>query len=136
MISHKSSTISWRDKHIVLWTLNRQAKIFSRTLLSKFAKIYGFIRVLDGEIKHFVLFDYGLFDKIWDKIKYFITEKGGIADRINHNFAKIRIDSYDSLPSEKILTFCNIVIYIKSVVNKNKNQYYHNIFLEKGSYKD
>ena len=105
-------------------------------MLSKFAKIYGFIRVLDGEIKHFVLFDYGLFDKIWDKIKYFIIEKGGIADRINHNFAKIRIDSYDSLPSEKILTFCNIVIYIKSVVNKNKNQYYHNIFLEKGSYKD
>ena len=98
--------------------------------------LYGFIRALDGEIKHFVLFDYELFDKIWDKIKYFITKKSGIANRIKYSFAKIRIDSYDSLPSEKILTFCNIVICIKSVVNKNKNQYYHNIFLEKGSYKD
>ena len=27
-------------------------------------------------------------------------------------------------------------ILIKSVVNKNKNEYYYNIFLEKGSYKD
>ena len=25
---------------------------------------------------------------------------------------------------------------IKSVVHKNKNKYYYNIFLEKGSYKD
>ena len=36
----------------------------------------------------------------------------------------------------KILTFHNVVVLIKSVVNKNKNKYYYNIFLEKGSYKD
>ena len=41
----------------------------------------------------------------------------------------------NSLPIEKILTFHNVVILIKSVVNENKNHYY-NIFLEKGSYKD
>ena len=28
------------------------------------------------------------------------------------------------------------MIIIKSVVNKHKNNYYYNIFLEKGSYKD
>ena len=43
---------------------------------------------------------------------------------------------YNSLPTEKILTFHNIIILIKSVVDKNKNNYYYNIFLEKGSYKD
>ena len=43
---------------------------------------------------------------------------------------------YDSLPVEKILAFHNAIIFIKSVVNKNKNNYYCNIFLEKGSYKD
>ena len=48
--------------------------------------------VLDGKIKHLVLFDYGLFDKICDKIKYLISEKSGTADSINHNFGKIRID--------------------------------------------
>ena len=61
--------------------------------------------------------------------------KSGITDSINHNFGKIRIDSYNSLPIEKILTFHNVIILIKSVVNKNENKYYYNIFLEKGSYK-
>ena len=35
-----------------------------------------------------------------------------------------------------ILTFHNVIILIKSVVNKNKNEYYYNIFLEEGLYKD
>ena len=77
-----------------------------------------------------------MFDKICDKINYLISKKSGIADSINHNFGKIRIDSHNSLPNEKILTFHNVIILIKSVVNKNKNEYYYNIFLEKGSHKD
>ena len=54
---------------------------------------------------------------------------------INHNFAITSIDLYNSLPIEKILTFHNVIILIKSLVNKNENNYYYNIFLEKGSYK-
>ena len=42
----------------------------------------------------------------------------------------------NSLPIEKLLTFHIFIILIKSVVNQDKNNYYHNIFLEKGSYKD
>ena len=60
----------------------------------------------------------------------------GITDSINNNFAKIWTDSNDSLPTEKILTFHNFVIVIKSVINGNKNECYYNIFLEKGLYKD
>ena len=48
----------------------------------------------------------------------------------------MRVDSYNSLPIKKILTFHNVIILIKSVVNKNKNKYYYHIFLEKGLYKD
>ena len=77
-----------------------------------------------------------MFNKICDKIKYLISKKSGITNSINHNFGKIRIDSYNSLPIKKILTFHKIIILIKSVVNKNKNKYYYNIFLEKGLYKD
>ena len=55
---------------------------------------------------------------------------------INHNFGKIRINSYNSLLTQKILTFHNVIILIKSVFNLNKNEYYYNIFLEKGLYKD
>ena len=80
-------------------------------------EIDRFIRVLDGEIKHLILFDY---DNIGNKIKYLISEKGGIANSVNHNSGEIRIDSYNFLPPEKILTFHNVIILIKSVVNKNK----------------
>ena len=96
-------------------------------------KIDGFIRVRGGEFRYLVLFDHGLFDRFCDKIKYLISKKSGIADSINHNFGKIRINSYNSLPIEKKLTFHNVIILIKSVVNKNKNEYCYNIFLEKGS---
>ena len=54
-----------------------------------------------SEFRHLVLFDNELFDKIFDKIKYFISEKSSIADNSNHNFGEIRIDSYNYLPVEK-----------------------------------
>ena len=99
-----------------------------KLLRNRFDKIDEFISVWGGEFRHLVLFDYGLFDKICDKIKYLISQKSGNADSSNHNFGEIRIDSYNSLPIEKILTFQNVIILIKSVVNKNKNEYYYNIF--------
>ena len=34
-----------------------------------------------------------------------------------------------------LLAFHNVIILIKSVVNKNKNKYHYNRFLEKGLYK-
>ena len=57
------------------------------------------------------------------KVVKHILEKSGITDSINHNFSRIRIDSYDSLPTEKVLNFHNVIILIKSVANKNKNEY-------------
>ena len=62
-----------------------------------------------------------------------MKKKSGITDSINHNFGKITIDSYNSLPIEKILTFHNVIKLINLVVNKDRNNYYYNIFLEKGS---
>ena len=78
----------------------------------------------DGFIRHLVLFDCGWFVKICDRIKYLISKKGGITDSTNHNFGRIRTDSYNSLPIKKILTFHNVIILIKSVVHKTKNENY------------
>ena len=100
-----------------------------------FDKIDGFIKIYDG-IKYLILLGHSWYDETYDSIKYLISEKSGITDSINHNFSGIRIDSYNSLAIEKILTFHNVVILIKSVVNKNKSNYFYNIFLEKGSNKD
>ena len=46
----------------------------------------------------------------------------------------MKVDSYDSLPIEKRLTLHNAIIHTKSVLNKDKNHYYYNIFLVKCSY--
>ena len=52
------------------------------------------------------------------------VKKGGIKSSINHNFVRVRIYSNFSLPVEKMLTFHNVITFIKSVVNKNENNYY------------
>ena len=69
-------------------------------------------------------------------IKYLISEESGITDISNYNFAIIKIESYNSLPIDKILIFHNVIILKRSVVNENESKYSHNIFLEKRSYKD
>ena len=53
----------------------------------------------------------GCLIKICDKIKYLISEKHGITNSINYN-----------------LGYNNVIILIRSVVNKNENKYYHLIF--------
>ena len=55
------------------------------------------------------------------------VKKSGSVYYIDHNFAKIRIDSYNFLSVEKTLTLNNVIILIKLVFNKTQNQYYCNI---------
>ena len=107
----------------------------TKPLRIMFDEIDGIIKIYDG-IRYLVLFASERYNKIYDRIRYFTNEKSGIADIITHNSVRIRIDSYNFLPIEKTLTFLNVILLIKSVVNKNKNNYFYNIFLEKGSYKD
>ena len=56
-----------------------------RPLRIKFDKIDGFIMVLDAKIKHLILFNYGLFDKICNEIKYCISKKSGITNSITQS---------------------------------------------------
>ena len=71
------------------------------------------------------------FDAIYDKIRYLISIKSGITYSISLYFAKIKVDSYDSLPIVKALTFNNVVMLAKPVLNKDRNHYYYEILLEK-----
>ena len=61
---------------------------------------YGSIKIYNG-IRYLISFGPERYDAIYDKIRYLISEKGGIAYSINYNFIRIRIDSYNSLPIEK-----------------------------------
>ena len=51
----------------------------------------------------FLNLDHNWVHKICDSIKYLKSKKSGITDRIKHNFERIRIHSYNSLPVEEIL---------------------------------
>ena len=79
--------------NISLYDISCKTSTGPTQLRIRLDKIDVFIIILDGKTKHLVLFDYGLCDKICDKIKYLLSEKSGITDSINHNFGKIRIDS-------------------------------------------
>ena len=95
----------------------------TKPLRIRFNKIDGFIKIY-VEIRYLILYDYKRYNAIYDRIKYLISEKSGIIDSNNNNFSRIRIDS------------CNSLTLIKSTVNKNKNEYYYNILLEKVPHKD
>ena len=118
-------------KNLLIYNISYKTFMGEKPSRIWFNKIDGFIKI--GNVVRYL----GLlkFNEVYERIKFLISEKSGIADSINYNFARIRIDSYNSLPIEKILTFYNVTILIKSVVNENKNHYYYNIFLEKGSNK-
>ena len=69
-----------------------------------------------------------IYNAIFDRINYLISEKSDDKYCINHNPARIRVNSYNSFPG--------VIILIKSVFNRDKNNCYYNILLEKGWYKE
>ena len=95
----------------------------------RFNKIDGFIRVYHGTI-YLVLFGAEKYDFIYNRVRYVIEVKSVITYVISYNYARIKVDSYDSLLLEETLTFCNDIIHIKLVWNKDKSHYYYNKFLE------
>ena len=71
---------------------------------------------------------------LYDRIRYLISLKSGITYIFCHYFAKIKVDSCDSLTIEKIFTLLyinfKVIIFIKSFLSKDKNHHYHKIFLK------
>ena len=61
------------------------------------------------------------------------NQKIGISYNFSHYYAKIKVDSCECLPLDK-LTLHNVIRFIKSVLNKDQNHHYYNIFSEKYSY--
>ena len=62
-------------ENISVYEISCKTSTGPKTLRIRFDKIDGFIRVRGDEFRYLVLFDYGVFDKICDKIKYLISEK-------------------------------------------------------------
>ena len=71
-----------------------------RLLRIRFDKIDDFIRVYD-RTRYLVLFRSEKCNSIYNKIRYLIGVKNGSTYVITHNYPKIKVDSYNSLPLEK-----------------------------------
>ena len=99
-------------ENILVYNISDKSLIDSRCLYIRFNKIDGFIRVYDGT-RYLVLFGSEKYDSIYDRIRYLISAKSEITYIISHNYAIIKVDSYDSLPLEKTMTFHNVIILIK-----------------------
>ena len=95
-----------------------------------FDKVDGFFRDNNGT-KYFGSEKYSA---IFNRIRYLISLRSSISYLVSHNYGKIKINSDDGLLLEKNLTLDNVILLIKSVFNKNYNQYYYKTFLEKYSY--
>ena len=122
-------------ENLLIYGISYKTFMGGKPLLIWFDKVHEFIKTYDG-ISYLVLFASEIYNPIYDKINYLTSEKSGITYSTNHNFARIRIDSYYSFSIEKILTFHNVITLIKPIVNKNESNYYYNIFLEKCLYEN
>ena len=87
------------------------------------------------ETRYLVLFGLDIYDSNCNRIRCLINQKSGVTYVFSYFYAKIKVDSYDSLSIEKTLALLNVIIHIKSFLNKDQNHYYYNIFLEKYSKK-
>ena len=106
-------------KNILIYDISYKYFIDEKPLRIRFDKIDGFIKIYDG-IRYLVLFGYERYDAMFNRNRYLISEKSGITESINHNFARIRIDSGYSFPTQKKLIFHNVIILIKPVVKRIK----------------
>ena len=108
------------NENILIYDILCKGLICAKPLRIRFDKVDGFVRDYDGT-RYLVLFGPEKYDAIYNRIRYFLSQKGSITYVISHNYARIKVDSYDFLPLEKPLTLHNVIILIESVFNKNQN---------------
>ena len=64
-------------------------------------------------ITYLVFFGFKKYHAFYNSVIYFLSQKIGIAYIISPNYTSIEVDSHNSLPLEKTLTFHNVIILIK-----------------------
>ena len=97
--------------------------IVPKPMRIRFHQIDGVIKIY-GRTKYLVLLGPEKYDAIYNRIRYLISLQSGIPNVFSHYHAKIKVDSFDYLPMQNRLTLHNVTIFIKSVLNKDKNLYY------------
>ena len=81
-------------KNILVYNISHKTLIGGRPLYIRFDKIDEFIRVYDGT-RYLVIFGAEKYDAVYNRIIYLIEVKSGVTYVFSHNYARIKIDSYD-----------------------------------------
>ena len=68
-------------KKTLIYDISYKTFMGEKPLRIRCDRIDGFIKVYDGT-RYLVIFDFWLFDEIYKRIRYFISEKSGITNRI------------------------------------------------------
>ena len=87
------------NENILVYNISCKTLIDVKPLRIKSDKIDDFIRVYYGTS---YLVSSHLYNFICSRIRYLIWVKSDITYAIFHNYAKIKVDLYNSLPLEKI----------------------------------
>ena len=78
--------------------------IDAKPLRIRFIKIFGFVIVYDVT-RYLILLRGERYDFMYNMIRYLIGVKSSITYVVSHNYAKIQVDSFDSLPLGKTLPY-------------------------------
>ena len=78
--------------------------IDAKPLRIRFIKIFGFVIVYDVT-RYLILHRGERYDFMYNMIRYLIGVKSSITYVVSHNYAKIQVDSFDSLPLGKTLPY-------------------------------
>ena len=84
-------------ENILVCNISCKTLSIAKPLRIRFDKVDGFIRVYDGT-RYLVLFSPEKYDAIFNRIRYLIGVKSVVTCVISYNYAKIKVNSYDSLP--------------------------------------
>ena len=81
---------------------------------------------------------------IYNRIRYVTSVKSDIRYVISHNYPKIKVYWYNSLPLEKTVTFHNVIVVLKSfnllsfficsVISQDNSSNYCKLLFQKASY--
>ena len=121
--------------HILVYEVSYKTFMGAKALRIRFQNVNGFIKIYD-RIRYLVLIGPKRYEAIYDRIRYLISGKSGTTCGISHILQESELVLIIPYLQKKTLIFYNVIILIKSAFNKNKNNYYYNVLLNKGFCED
>ena len=84
----------------MVYNISYKSLIGTKPLRIRFDKVDGFIIIYDG-IRYLALLGTEKYNVIYNRIRYLVSQESGISYVIPHNYARIKINYYETLPLKK-----------------------------------